>query len=99
MPGQTGLRSITSDDVMTTYIWALLVSLDQLANVAAGPLLNMILRPTVARFGDPDETLSSVMGKNVEAGACIGCRLICLLLHRLDPGHCEKSIERDEGLN
>lgn len=82
---------------MPAYLWNILVSLDQLANVAAGPLLNIILRPAVARFGDPDETLSSVLGKNVEAGACVGCKLICRLLHRLDPGHCERSIERDEG--
>lgn len=82
---------------MTPYLWNLLVALDQLANALLSPLLNLILRPTVARFGHPDETLSSVFGKNVEAGACVGCRLICRLLHWLDPGHCEKSIERDEG--
>ena len=83
---------------MTAYLWNLLVALDQLANVLLAPALNATLRPTVARFGHPDETLSSVLGKNVEAGSCVGCRLICRLLHRLDPEHCERSIERDEGL-
>lgn len=78
---------------MTTYLWSLLIALDQLANALLSPLLNLILRPTAARFGHPDETLSSVLGKNVEAGACVGCRLICRLLHWFDPGHCERSIE------
>lgn len=42
---------------MTTYLWNLLIALDQLANA-----LNAVL-------------------------------------HWLDPGHCERSIERDEGWN
>lgn len=84
---------------MATYLWNLLVALYQFANALLSPLLNLILRPTATRFGDPDETLSSVLGKNVEAGACVGCRLICRLLHWFDPGHCERSIKRDEGWN
>lgn len=82
---------------MRAYFWNALIAADQLANVLLSPLLNLILRPGAARFGDPDETLSSVMGKLVEAGECRGCRLICRLLHLLDPEHCERSIERDEG--
>ena len=84
---------------MTAYFLSLFVALDQFANVLLAPALNATLRPTAARFGHPDETLSSVFGKNVEAGSCRGCRLICRLLHRLDPGHCDRSIERDEGRN
>lgn len=30
--------------------------------------------------------------------ARVGCRLICRLLHIFDPGHCDKSIERYEGV-
>ncbi len=79
------------------YGWNLLIALDQLANVFFGPLLNLLLRPKAAQFGDPDETLSSVFGKNVRAGECRGCRLVCRLLNRIDPGHCQASIEEDEG--
>lgn len=81
---------------MKRYLWNLLVALDQGVNAAAGPVLNVVLRP-VAPFGVPDETLSSVFGKNVQAGACRGCRWICRILNRLDPDHCNKSIEPDEG--
>lgn len=65
------------------YGWNLLIALDQLANTILG--------------GDPDETLSSRLGKAVRANRCWLCRLICRLLNRLDPGHCAKSIEEDEG--
>ena len=49
---------------MTPYLWNLLIGLDQLANALLAPALNAVLRPTAARFGHPDETLSSVLGKN-----------------------------------
>ena len=54
---------------MITYLWNLLIALDQLANALLAPAPNAVLRPTAARFGHPDETLSSVLGKNVGAGA------------------------------
>lgn len=82
---------------LKAYGWNLLVALDNFANVLLSPLLNLLLRPKAARFGDPDETLSSVFGKNVRAGKCYGCRLVCRLLNKIDPGHCQASIEDDEG--
>jgi hypothetical protein len=81
---------------MKTWFWNVLISIDQLANALFAPLLNITLNPQ-ARFGDPDETLSSVFGKNVEVGSCRGCYWMCRVLHVLDPYHCPKSIERDEG--
>lgn len=48
----------------------------------------------------PSQNVSSLPRKIAQAyftGAW-NCRLICRLLHRIDPGHCEKSIERDEGV-
>lgn len=82
-----------------TWLWNLLIWLDQGLNAMFGWALNLVLRPTVARFGSPDETLSSVLGKNVRAGACTGCQWICKLLNSVDPDHCTKSIEPDEGDN
>ncbi len=76
------------------WFWNMLISIDQYFNVLLSPLLNLILRPS-ARFGDPDETLSSVFGKNGEE--CKACHFICKLLHLIDPQHCERSIESDRG--
>lgn len=84
---------------MKRWAWNLFLALDQGANVLFAPMLNLALKPSVDRFGDPDETLSSVFGKNVQSGECRGCRLICRMLNRIDPGHCQTSIEPDEGGN
>jgi len=46
-------------------------------------------------FGDPDETISSRLGKFKNRVAPYGW--ICWLLDFIDPGHCEKAIEPDEG--
>lgn len=60
-----------------------LVSLDQLGNTLA--------------FGDPDETISSRAGKCARKGGCRFCYWLCRFLHWLDPQHCERHIEADEG--
>jgi hypothetical protein len=62
--------------------WTLAVAHDQLANTAFG--------------GHEDETLSSRAGKAAREGKQWAC-VLCRLLDRLDPNHCEKSIETDEG--
>lgn len=61
----------------------LLLAVDQLFNVA---LLN----------GDEDETISSNAGKRARDGIGWAC-VLCRFLDLLDPNHCEKSVEFDEG--
>ena len=78
---------------MSRYFWNILIWVDQGVNVLLAPLLNLIFR--IDGFGDPDETLSSVFGKY--SGQCVMCYRICKILHWIDKGHCEKSIEIDEG--
>ncbi|RMG30244.1 MAG: hypothetical protein D6721_04350, partial [Gammaproteobacteria bacterium] len=58
-----------------------LVGIDQLANAVIG--------------GDPDETISSRIGKR--RGRCKLCAALCWLLDKIDPRHCARSIEADEG--
>lgn len=65
------------------YLFNVLVAIDQLVNTLAG--------------GDPDETISSRAAKR--RASCRFCRALCRLLDRVDPGHCNKSIEPDEGRN
>jgi len=69
---------------MKRYVWNFLISIDQLANTILG--------------GFPDETLSSRMGKRVRKGDCPFCTFMCKVLHLFEEGHCEKSIEDDEGI-
>jgi hypothetical protein len=67
---------------MKKYIWNILISFDQ--------LLNTILT------GDPDETLSSRVGKRARKGDKFS-KCVCKVLDIIDKDHCEKSIERDRG--
>ena len=47
--------------------------------------------------GDEDETISSRMGKALEAKKnCWICKVLCRMLHWIDPNHCQDAIERDE---
>lgn len=59
--------------------WTLAVAYDQLANAAFG--------------GSEDETISSRAGRARRQGKRWAC-VLCRLLDALDPGHCERSIER-----
>lgn len=64
------------------YFWNLLIALDQFANAMLA--------------GDPDETISSRAAKAQEKGRRWGC-VLCRLLDVVDPGHCRRVVERDEG--
>lgn len=66
---------------MKRYFINLLISVDQGLNALFA--------------GDPDETLSSRCGKRVETNRF--CRWLCWLLDKIDPRHCHKHIEPDEG--
>lgn len=71
------------------YFLNILISIDQLGNTFAG--------------GDPDETISSRLGKikRKHNGKIPWykpmAKTICYLLCKVDPGHCIDAIEEDEG--
>jgi len=71
---------------MCRYFLNVLIAIDQ--------LLNALLA------GDPDETISSRMGKYVARGRglipCMLCKLLDVVFREKD--HCKNSIETDEGL-
>ena len=73
----------------------LAISLDQFGNVAMASLFNFLLIYSVVNtFGNPDETISSVLGKNKVNGTLtyLGKRLDALL-NGIDKNHSIKSIE------
>lgn len=57
--------------------WRVVIAHDQAANAAFG--------------GSEDETISSRAGRAARRGDRWGC-VLCKLLDKIDPGHCEKSI-------
>jgi len=79
-----------------TYYMNLAISLDQFGNVACGELLNTILITDIKHlFGNPDETISSVLGKNKLNNSLTKLgTLLDNFLNKLDDNHSIKSIEK-----
>lgn len=65
------------------YFWNVLLGLDQFLSILTG--------------GDPDETVSSRVGKAATAGSRTGLALEWVLDAIFGEGHCRSSIEMDEG--
>lgn len=70
---------------MKKYFWNIAVTVDQFCNTVLG--------------GDPDETMSSRMGKKIAKRECTLCKGVCWLLDKVQINHCIRSIEQDEGSN
>lgn len=69
---------------MKKYLFNIALSLDQFINTLFG--------------GDPDESISSRMGKHLAAhDMCPFCNWLCGILNYFQKDHCIKAIERDEG--
>ena len=75
---------------LTDYWYTMAKSIDQHGNVAGGPLFNLILGKG---FGNEDETISSVLGRNKKDGTLMPMgKAVAWGLNRLDKNHVEKSI-------
>ena len=79
------------------YFIKMAVSIDQLGNVVLQDLFNDLLlnSNTHQRFGNEDETISSVLGKNKKNNtlSSVG-KILTRVLDRLDPNHVLNSIEQ-----
>jgi hypothetical protein len=78
------------------YIYNTLIEIDHLGNVVCAPLFNLILitPAAISVFGLPNETISSVLGKNKVANTLswFGYGL-AWLLNSLQENHVENSIK------
>lgn len=90
------LKNGTNEVASWFYAWAL--SIDQLGNVVCKELFNdALITPSGITFGNPDETISSVLGKNkLNDSLTVTGKSLDWILNKLDPGHSIKSIEADE---
>jgi hypothetical protein len=70
------------------YLWCILVASDHGINIAKGvdELANASLN------GHPNETISSRAGRARRKGRIWGC-VLCGLLDRIDPNHCEDALD------
>ena len=79
----------------TDFLFRTAISIDQLGNVVGARLFNIaLIKSNGWQFGDPDETISSVLGKNKRLGLLkpLG-RALDSLLDKIDKGHSINSIE------
>jgi hypothetical protein len=77
------------------YLYNICICLDQLGNVVCATMFNLLLiKKNTPSFGNPDETISSVIGKNkLNNNLTILGKLLDLLLESLDKNHTINSIE------
>ncbi len=69
-------------NVIAQYLFNWLHLLDQAANTLIG--------------GDPRETLSARMGRDIEAGRCVLCRHACAVLSLIQRDHCAKAWAKEQ---
>jgi len=69
------------------------ITFDQSGGVLGGPLFNLILRKKGGhKFGNPDETISFVLGQNKASGHLTAFGRWCAnKLNQIDPKHVEKA--------
>lgn len=89
-------------DTRTDKLLRIAIGVDQLANASFPHLADVLLINKTGEtypyhFGNEDETLSSVLGKNLKLGTLskIGV-LVCTILSAIDSKHCLEAIEEDE---
>lgn len=78
------------------YFFKCALSNDQQGNTYLAKLFNdTLIKPGGHKFGDPDETISSVIGKNQLAGklSLMG-KALNWVLNKIDVNHSVKSIEQ-----
>jgi hypothetical protein len=80
---------------MNTYFYSMAFALDKFGNVLIAPMFNTIMLVTAPQFllfGNPNETISSCLGRNDMHGnlSWMGSTLCCLL-DLIDKNHCEKA--------
>lgn len=86
------------------YVVNVFIAYDQLINGIFGPALNKLFCNPVFEFGYPDETISSVIGKNICGAKEYTHESLFIVdkwLSKIDPHskqHSIDSIEHDEGV-
>lgn len=80
---------------MNTYFYSMAFALDKFGNVLIAPMFNTIMlktAPQLMLFGDPEETVSSCLGRNAMYNnlSWLG-EVLTDLLDLIDKDHCEKA--------
>ena len=76
---------------LDNYLFRITKSIDQLGNVVCAELCDWMLVTKGKRFGDEDETISSVLGRNID-NLTIAGKCLVWLLNTIEKDHVQKAI-------
>ena len=78
------------------YLMSIAYTIDQSGNVIAANLFNaLLIKNDLDGFGDPDETISSCIGRHkLKKNLTIAGKILDHFLDLIDPGHSIKWIEK-----
>lgn len=81
---------------LSGYFKAIAISIDQLGNVVMANLMNdTLIKDDGHKFGDPDETISMVLGLNKKEKSLTNIGInIADILNKIEKNHVEKAIEK-----
>ena len=87
-----------NEPTFSEYLWQLAMSIDQTLNVCLSFVLNDVMRlPRGINYGNADETISGVTGKNQLKGTLTWFgKGVNWFLDKLEKDHSIKAIEEDE---
>jgi hypothetical protein len=83
---------------LSRYYWKLAIGLDQFGGLVASNFFNwFFIKRDGYQLGNPDETVSSWLGKNKKEGKLLFMgKLLDWMLEKIDPNHSIDAIEADE---
>lgn len=90
------ILTANSFKAVSDYFFKIAVSIDQLGNVISADLFNdIMIKENGFKFGEEDETISSVIGRNYKANTLkpLG-RSLRFYLDSIEKNHCINSIEQ-----
>lgn len=84
-------------DRLGQYFLKSAIAIDQLGNVMCQDMFNsLLIKDDSTPFGDEDETISSVLGKNlVKDNLTVLGKGLNFILNKIDPNHSINSIEEN----
>ncbi len=95
-----GITNTQEDDEpkFHKYLWEVSRSIDQTLNaILLFPLNDFMRKPKGTNYGNPDETISGVTGKNQLSNSLTWFgKAVNWMLNKLEKDHCINAIEKDE---
>jgi hypothetical protein len=82
---------------ISDYFHNVALSIDQLGNTMGGPIMNdVLIMDGGHKFGNPDETISKVIGLNYPLTLSWWGYALALLLNKIDPNHVQDAAISDQ---